>query len=228
MQFLQSSPPLSLSFLVKDLEWETEGSPEIMVDIGGSHGSISIELLHTFPNLRSIVQDLQDTIPTALVPEDLTDRLDFKIHNFFEEQPVKNADVYFLRSILHDWSDKYAIKILKNLVPALKKGAKVIVNEVCLPEPNVLSYYHEQLVRYTFALHIYYSKIIADNQSSGYDLSMKAKFNSKERSADDWKALFEAVDRRFKVQRIKCTPGSILSVIEAVWQPDSATGKASD
>ena len=162
MQFLQSSPPLSLSFLVKDLEWETEGSPEIMVDIGGSHGSISIELLRKFPNLRSIVQDLQDTITTALVPEDLTDRLDFKIHNFFEEQPVKNADLYFLRSILHDWSEKYAIKILKNLVPALKKGAKVIVNEVCLPEPNILSY-HEQLIRYTFARHIYYSKMIADN-----------------------------------------------------------------
>jgi len=57
---------------------------------------------------------------------------------------------------------------------------------------------------------------------------MKAKFNSKERSVDDWTALFEAVDRRFKVQRVKCTLGSILSVIEAVWQLDSATGKASD
>jgi len=66
MQFLQSSPPLSLSFLVKDLEWETEGFPEMMVDIGGSHGSISIELMRKFPNLRSIVQDLQDTITSAL------------------------------------------------------------------------------------------------------------------------------------------------------------------
>ena len=149
MKFLQSAPGLSLRHLLNDLEWNAENCPEIMVDIGGSHGSISMELLRKYPNLKSTVQDLPETIESASIPNDLAGRLGFKVHDFFQEQTVKDADVYFLRSILHDWSDKYAIKILKNLIPALKDRAIVIVNEVCLPEPNLLPQYHEQLVRYT-------------------------------------------------------------------------------
>lgn len=57
-------------------------------------------------------------------------------HDFLEVQPVHGADVYLLRWILHDWSDKYAIQILRNLTPALKKGARVVVNDVCLPAPG--------------------------------------------------------------------------------------------
>ncbi|MCJ1234294.1 hypothetical protein MMC14_002253, partial [Varicellaria rhodocarpa] len=52
--------------------------------------------------------------------------------------------------------------------------------QLSLPEPNVLSHDQEQLVR-------------------GYDLAMKAKFNSKERDTDDWAAFSEATDRRFKI-----------------------------
>ena len=52
---------------------------------------------------------------------------------------------------------------------------------------------------------------------------MKAKFNSKERDADDWAALFKAADPRFKVRRVSCSPGSILSIIEAVWQANPAS-----
>jgi hypothetical protein len=37
------------------------------------------------------------------------------VHDFFKPQPVKNASVYFLRSIIHDWPDAEAKKILKNL-----------------------------------------------------------------------------------------------------------------
>ena len=152
MKFLQSSPALSLRILLKDLEWDVEAYPKTMVDIGGSHGSIFMKLLSSYPGLRSTVQDLPETIESASVPDDLVGRLEFKVHNFFEEQPIKDADVYFLRSILHDWSDKYVIKIIKSLIAALKHGARVIVNEVCLPEPNLLSHYHEQLLRYVFQL----------------------------------------------------------------------------
>lgn len=56
----------------------------------------------------------------------------FYASNFFTEQPIR-ADVYFFRSIFHNWADKYCIKILKNLVPALKPGARVIIHERILP-----------------------------------------------------------------------------------------------
>ena len=148
MKFLQSAPAFDLSHLFNDLEWEIAECPSSMVDMGGSQGLISIRFLRRFPDLICVVQDLPETIKSASVPHDLAGRLEFKAHNFFTQQPVKNADVYLLRSILHDWSDKYAIQILRNLIPALKNGARVIINEVCLPEPNVLPLYQEQLLRY--------------------------------------------------------------------------------
>ena len=46
---------------------------------------------------------------------------------------------------------------------------------------------------------------------------MKQFFNSKERDAEEWKALFAAADPRFQIRRITCSPGSVLSVIEAIW-----------
>ncbi|KAF2176818.1 S-adenosyl-L-methionine-dependent methyltransferase [Zopfia rhizophila CBS 207.26] len=180
MQFLQSAPVFDLAHLVKDLGWDAGNTPSLMVDIGHRAGS-------------------PEPIEKAKVPADLEGRLEFQVHNFFTEQPVKGADVYFFRSTFHDWSDKYAVQILRSLIPALKKGAKIIINEVCMPEPNVLPFYHAQLLR-------------------GYDLAMKSMFNSLERDADGWAKLFQAADHRFKLNRITCSPGSILAVIEALWE----------
>ena len=42
---------------------------------------------------------------------------------------MKGADIYFTRWILHDWSDKYVIRISKFLVPAMKDGSKVVLFE---------------------------------------------------------------------------------------------------
>ena len=42
--------------------------------------------------------------------------------------------VFYLRMILHDWPDKYCIKILKNLIPALEQnGGIVLINESVVP-----------------------------------------------------------------------------------------------
>ncbi|KAL9619345.1 MAG: hypothetical protein Q9160_006025 [Pyrenula sp. 1 TL-2023] len=149
MKFLQSAPSFSVEHLFNDLGWDVDTSPRLLVDMGGSHGSIAIELMRKFPAIKKcVVQDLPETIDGARVPSDLEGRLEFQAHNFFTQQPVKGADVYLLRSILHDWSEKYAIQILKNLIPALKTRAKLVLNELCLPEPNVLPFYLERLLRY--------------------------------------------------------------------------------
>lgn len=49
------------------------------------------------------------------------------VHNFFEDQPVKNASVFLLRLILHDWSDKYAEIILKKLREAATPMTKLLI-----------------------------------------------------------------------------------------------------
>ena len=73
-------------------------------------------------------------------------------HDFFTEQSVKNADVYFFRWIFHNWSDEYCVRILRNLIPALKPHARIVLNDACLPEPNTLSVMAERRVRYVNSL----------------------------------------------------------------------------
>ena len=94
------------------------------------------------------MQDLPQVVEdgeSKLAPE-LSDRVSFMAHDF-NEQPVKNADVYLFRWIFRNWSDKYCVQMLRNLIPALKSGAGVVINDNCLPEPSVLSLWQEERLR---------------------------------------------------------------------------------
>ena len=50
-------------------------------------------------------------------------------HDFFTAQPRHSADVFILRAILHNWSDTYALKILKHLRMAAKPETRLIILE---------------------------------------------------------------------------------------------------
>lgn len=103
-----------------------------------------------FPSLSFIVQDLEPVVRAAeKQPQavELADRVKFQTHDFLTEQPVHGADVYFFRWILHNWSDKYCVKILRNLIPALKPGAKIVLNDNVLPKPGVMSKWQEDRLR---------------------------------------------------------------------------------
>ena len=148
MTFMQGTPGKSISHLVQNYNWESTAEGQL-VDIGGSQGSVAIEIARQMPNIRCIVQDLPEVIAGSKIPDDLKDsgRVTFMAHDFFTEQPVKGADIYHLRYILHNWPEKYSIKILQNLVPALKQGARVLVTESCLPQPGKVSTYEERRMR---------------------------------------------------------------------------------
>ena len=49
--------------------------------------------------------------------------------------------------MLHDWSDKYAIRILQALRPALKSDARVLIMEQVLPEPGTIPLFTEKGLR---------------------------------------------------------------------------------
>lgn len=102
-----------------------------MVDVGGGHGAVSMALAKATTHMNFVVQDLPNTATQGekLLPTSLQGRVSFMAHDFFEEQPVKCADVYFLRYILHNWSDKYARRILKSLIPALKDSSRIVCYE---------------------------------------------------------------------------------------------------
>jgi hypothetical protein len=64
-------------------------------------------------------------------------------HDFFTPQVVKDADVYLYRWIFHNWGDDQSVEILRAAIPALKPGAKVLINDGCLPAPGT-GHWHEE------------------------------------------------------------------------------------
>lgn len=95
------------------------------------------------------MQDLPNIISQAQSQSssNVDSRVSYLAHDFFTEQPVKNADVYIFRWILHNWSDARSVKILRNLIPALKPGSKIVINDNILPQPGVLPRWVENRLR---------------------------------------------------------------------------------
>uniref|UniRef100_A0A8H7K5S5 O-methyltransferase domain-containing protein n=1 Tax=Bionectria ochroleuca TaxID=29856 RepID=A0A8H7K5S5_BIOOC len=102
--------------------FELAYSDVLLVDVGGGLGHDLRELKEKHPNLpgRLVLQDRPEVISSL----DSTGETVFEptSHDFFTEQPVKNARTYYLHSVLHDWGDDDCIKILQQLKPAMKAG----------------------------------------------------------------------------------------------------------
>ena len=90
-----------------EVDWRGD---ETVVDIGGGNGSLLIELLRRQPALSGIVFDLPETVRDE---DALGDRIEFVAGSFFESVPP--GDVYVLSTILHDWDDESATKILRTI-----------------------------------------------------------------------------------------------------------------
>lgn len=173
----------------------------LLAQVGGSQGFVCVALARKFPSISFIVQDLQPVITEAQanIPSDVESRVSFIAHDFLTQQPVLGADVYFFRWIFHNWSDKYSIKILRSLIPALKPGAKIIISDAVLPGPGEIPKGLEARMR-------------------SFDLVMTSIQNAKERELDDWVELFRKSDERFEFQGATRPPGSNHSILVALWK----------
>lgn len=187
----------SLQHAIAGFDWASLSPKAHVVDIGGSLGDVGFALASSFPSLDITVQDLPDVI-SQCKPKDNVN-VQFAAHDFFNEQPIKNADVYLFRWILHNWPDAYCHKILNALIPALKKGAKVLVMDGVTPPMGVLPNTIERKVR-------------------EMDVTMMEIGNAKERSEGEWKALVGEVDESFVWRGLKTPEGSRLSVLEWEWE----------
>jgi len=141
-----SSAGYELHHIVEHELWSSIGNG-VVVDVGGSHGDVMIALAKRHPSLNLIVQDLSSTIQSRPSVPSHGKNVKFMSHDFFTEQPVKNADIYYFRWIFHNWSNGYSLRILRNLIPALKPQSKIVINDACLPEPNTLSLTAERRIR---------------------------------------------------------------------------------
>ncbi|KAL1606537.1 hypothetical protein SLS60_003942 [Paraconiothyrium brasiliense] len=119
-------------YLLEAFPWAEYDRPGMrVVDVGGGHGNAAVFLASSTKHIHLTVQDLGHIVAAgkAMLPQGLQGSVDFTPHNFFDEQPVKYAGVYLLARIMLNWSDKYCLKILRALVPALKVGSKVLIYE---------------------------------------------------------------------------------------------------
>ncbi|KAL1874202.1 hypothetical protein Plec18167_006139 [Paecilomyces lecythidis] len=193
---------LSPLVLIKGYPWTSIGNGTgTIVDVGCSKGTVMAEIAKSAPGLKFIIQDLPDMIQGAKeeIPSDIAGRMEFMVHDFFKEQRVR-ADAYFFRYIFHNWSDRNSVRILRALVPALKPGARVIINDYILPEPGTSSYIRERAIR-------------------DMDMIMLSLYNSREREKDDWDMLFREADPRFRNVKTWVPEGAMLGVVEATWVP---------
>lgn len=148
MEAFGEGPDISPAFLVKGFPWASLGAAKV-VDLGGSNGSVSLAIAEAHPDLHFSVQgrpEIIEGLSEDSIPPHLKDRISFMAHDFFTEQPVV-ADLYLFRYIFHNWPDAYAVKILRQLIPVLKPGARVLINDHLLPEPNTASLTTEREVR---------------------------------------------------------------------------------
>ena len=144
MRFFTKDEGWNLKHLVAGFDWASIDHPgAIVVDMGGGQASVSQVLAKATRNVKFVIIDLPGTVEQgrAALPKEYDGRIEFMAHDFFAEQTLKQApDMYLFRWIFHNWSDGYCVKILRNLIPALDDGTRVLIYEYVLndePETRV-------------------------------------------------------------------------------------------
>lgn len=137
MKFYTKGEACNIKHLTSSYDWAALDKPDtVLVDVGGGHGGVVQHLADTTKNMTFIVQDLPGTAQqgSELLPERYSPRIQFAGHDIFSEQTGKGKDIYFFRWIFHNHSDPYCVKMLKCLVPVMRKGTKILVFEMVLPQ----------------------------------------------------------------------------------------------
>jgi len=135
---------------------------ETVVDVGGGNGSLLVALVPRLPDgVRGIVLDLPETVRDD---SSFGGRIEFVGGSFFETVP--RGDVYVLGTVLHNWSDAEAARILRAIRAAASDGARLLVIDSVVPAGN------------------------ERNPVKWLDLLMLALFAGRERDEAQWRALF--------------------------------------
>lgn len=217
MRSVTASRPWSLHHAVQSFDWGGLPKGAKVVDIGGSHGQLCVEVAKEFQSLEFIVQDLPEAVETAhqsvnadtSIDPAIKARVRFMSHDFFQPQPVVDAHVYFLRMIIHDWPDKEALVILQHLRHVLERNpaARIVIMDTVLPQPGTTAALHEQRLRVR-------------------DLMMRQVFNSKEREMEEWTALIDQAG--LALSEVTMPDDSVMGVLTARLKDASPSARITD
>lgn len=136
-QQMASYSSLAADALVSAHDW---GTLTHLMDVGGGNGRLLSAILTEYPHLRGTVLDQSEAVEeaTARFTEDgLSDRASAVVGDFFDELP-SGADAYLLSTVLHDWDDASAQRILRRCAQAAGPAGSVFVAEWAGPDVESL------------------------------------------------------------------------------------------
>jgi len=139
-----------------------------VVDVGGSHGSFVAAVLQREKTAHGVLFDRPEVVEGAgatLEAAGVSARVERVGGSFFESVPA-GGDVYLLKHILHDWNDDECVKILTRVREAMSPDARVVVVEMLITDQGPPS------------------------PAPLLDLNMLVMLTGKERTADEFGALF--------------------------------------
>lgn len=138
---------------------------------------------------------------------DVAGRVTFMEHNFFDAQPPLNAGAYFIRQVLHNWSDHDCVRILKALVPALEQcrpRTPLLINETILPEDGSKTRYEEHSLRQV-------------------DMLVMVALGAKQRTQAEFQKLLHAADPRLEIVRVYGEGSMGLIEVQLAKEPSAPT-----
>jgi O-methyltransferase domain len=128
---VQRAQALSLA-CVPVLDWPATGT---IVDIAGGIGTLVAAVLQAAPGIHGILVDQPPVLERArpvLQRQGVADRCALCHGDLFAPPPP--ADLYLLASVLHDWDDPHAARILMALGHSATPDTRLRIFEMLLPE----------------------------------------------------------------------------------------------
>ncbi|KAF9563374.1 S-adenosyl-L-methionine-dependent methyltransferase [Agrocybe pediades] len=131
--------------VVHGYPWKDLGQNAVVCDLGSGVGTMSMELAKEHPNLQFVLHDTpqrlkqakEEVWPAALPSALAENRVEFIPINFMTTPPAAGCDVYYMKNIMHAWSDDApAAKVLSNVRRAMGPHSRVLLP----PEPLLANY----------------------------------------------------------------------------------------
>ena len=199
LEFARLERATDVRFVPLAYTWE---KIDTLVDVGGGTGDVAVALAKAFPQLHITVEDQAQSIAVGktTLPAELQDRVQLVERDFFQPRAVEPDSVaktktYFLRMILHNWSDKDVVRIIQPLLPSVRAGARLLIMEMMVTRPGTVPEAMEWWMR-------------------SLDMEMMIEFNSRVRSKEDWQQLFESISPGLAMKSTTTPTGSGLTVME--------------
>ena len=111
---------------------------QVLADIGGGNGTLITAVLQRYPRLKGILFELDHVAERTQENSKrggVQDRCSILKGNFFDSVP-SGADAYFLRHIIHDWTDEQSVQILKNCRKVMPSNGRLLIVEAIVPGGN--------------------------------------------------------------------------------------------